>query len=82
MTFMRSKLDYVTAQTTHFIGLEINQSPIDYVALAQGFGVPARRIEKGLRFAPAIEAGIAQLPFGDDTCPNSIWSFPPSSTAR
>ncbi|MGF6598405.1 hypothetical protein P3T23_003122 [Paraburkholderia sp. GAS448] len=26
--------------------------------------------------------GIAQLPLGDDTCLNSMWSFLPSWTAR
>jgi len=57
--FMRSQVDYVAAQTNQFIAMEINQPAIDYVALAQGFGVPARRIEKAGDIAPAIEAGIA-----------------------
>ncbi|NPT47144.1 thiamine pyrophosphate-binding protein [Paraburkholderia sp. 1N] len=57
--FMRSKVDYVAAQTNQFIAMEINQPAIDYVALAQGFGVSARRIEKAGDIAPAIEAGIA-----------------------
>ena len=57
--FMRSKVDYLAAQTNQFIAMEINQPLIDYVALAQGLGVPARRIEKAGDIAPAIEAGIA-----------------------
>jgi benzoylformate decarboxylase len=57
--FMRSQVDYVAAQTNQFIAMEINQPAIDYVALAQGFGVPARRIQKAGDIAPAIEAGIA-----------------------
>jgi benzoylformate decarboxylase len=57
--FMRSKVDYVAAQTNQFIAMEISQPLVDYVSLAQGFGVPARRIEKASDIAPAIEAGIA-----------------------
>ncbi|HLY90997.1 MAG TPA: thiamine pyrophosphate-binding protein [Acetobacteraceae bacterium] len=56
--FMRSQVEYVSAQTNQFIAMEINQPPIDYVALAQGLGIPARRIEKAGDIAPAIEAAI------------------------
>jgi benzoylformate decarboxylase len=57
--FMRSQAHYVSAQTNQFVAMEINQPAIDYVALAQGFGLPARRIDKASDIAPAIEAGIA-----------------------
>jgi benzoylformate decarboxylase len=57
--FMRSQAHYVSAQTNKFVAMEINQPAIDYVALAQGFGLPARRIDKASDIAPAIEAGIA-----------------------
>jgi benzoylformate decarboxylase len=57
--FMRSQAGYVSAQTNQFVAMEINQPPIDYVALAQGLGVPARRIERPGDIAAAIEAGIA-----------------------
>jgi benzoylformate decarboxylase len=57
--FMRSQDHYVSAQTNQFIAMEINQPAIDNVALAQGFGLPARRIDKASDIAPAIEAGIA-----------------------
>ncbi|HXZ08197.1 MAG TPA: thiamine pyrophosphate-dependent enzyme, partial [Paraburkholderia sp.] len=57
--FMRSQEHYVSAQTSQFIAMEINQPAIDYVALAQGFGLPARRVQKAGDIAGAIEAGIA-----------------------
>jgi benzoylformate decarboxylase len=57
--FMRSQVDYVSAQTGKFVAMEIDQPAIDYVALAQSLGVPARRIERATDVAPAVEAGIA-----------------------
>jgi benzoylformate decarboxylase len=57
--FMRSQAHYVSAQTSQFVAMEINQPAIDYVALAQGFGLPARRVQKAGDIAGAIEAGIA-----------------------
>jgi benzoylformate decarboxylase len=57
--FMRSQEHFVSAQTGQFVAMEINQPAIDYVALAQGFGLPARRVQKAGDIAGAIEAGIA-----------------------
>jgi benzoylformate decarboxylase len=57
--FMRSQEHYVSAQTNQFIAMEVNQPAIDYVALAQGLGLPARRVQKATDIAAAIEAGIA-----------------------
>ena len=57
--FMRSQVDYLSARTNQFIAMELNQPPIDYVAMAQGLGVPAQRIENAADIAPAIEAGTA-----------------------
>jgi benzoylformate decarboxylase len=57
--FMRSQDHYVSAQTGQFVAMELNQPAIDYVSLAQAFGLPARRIEKAGDIAAAIEAGIA-----------------------
>ncbi len=57
--FMRSRSDYVSARTNRFIAMDIDQPSIDYRAMAQSMGVPARRIEKAADIAPAIEAGIA-----------------------
>jgi benzoylformate decarboxylase len=57
--FMVAQDGYATARHNRFIGMDINQPPIDYLALAQSMGVSARRIEKATEIAPAIEAGIA-----------------------
>jgi len=57
--FMRSQTDYLSAQTGSFIAMELDKPAIDYVALAQSLGVPARRIERAADIAPAVEAGIA-----------------------
>ncbi|NIE63351.1 thiamine pyrophosphate-binding protein [Burkholderia sp. Ax-1719] len=57
--FMRSQAHYVSSQTGQFVAMEINQPAIDYVALAQGFGLPARRVHQAGDIAGAIEAGIA-----------------------
>jgi benzoylformate decarboxylase len=39
--------------------MDIDNPAIDYVALARGFGLPARRVTRARDIAPAIEAGIA-----------------------
>jgi len=57
--FMRSRSDYVAARTNRFIAMDIDQPLIDFGAMAQSMGVPARRIDKAADIAPAIEAGIA-----------------------
>ncbi|GGF77902.1 benzoylformate decarboxylase [Azorhizobium oxalatiphilum] len=57
--FMKSQADYVSARTNRFLAMDLDQPAIDYVALAQSMGVPARRIERGADVAAAIEAGIA-----------------------
>jgi benzoylformate decarboxylase len=57
--FMRSRTGYLAARTNRFIAMDLDQPAIDYLALAQSMGVPARRIDKAADIAPAIEAGIA-----------------------
>ncbi len=57
--FMRGQANYASARANRFIAMEIENPAIDYVALARGFGVPARRVEHARDIAPAIEAGIA-----------------------
>ena len=57
--FMRSRSDYVAARTNRFIAMDIDNPLIDFGALAQSMGVPARQIDKAADIAPAIEAGIA-----------------------
>jgi benzoylformate decarboxylase len=39
--------------------MDIDQPPIDYLALARSMGVPAHRIERAADIAPTIEAAIA-----------------------
>jgi benzoylformate decarboxylase len=57
--FMRSQEHFSSAKTNRFIAMEIDNPPIDYLALAVSMGVPARRIDWAGDIAPAIEAGIA-----------------------
>jgi benzoylformate decarboxylase len=57
--FMRSQEHYTSAKTNRFIAMEIDNPPIDYLALAVSMGVPARRVERAGDIAQAIEAGIA-----------------------
>ena len=57
--FMRSQSHYVSAKSNRFIAMEIDNPPIDYLALALSMGVPARRLERAGDIAPAIEAGMA-----------------------
>ena len=57
--FMKNQHDYLSARSGRFIAMDIDTPAIDYLALAAGFGVPARRITRAVDIAPAIEAGIA-----------------------
>jgi benzoylformate decarboxylase len=57
--FMRTQVDYNSAKTNRFIAMDIDQPPIDYVALAISMGVPARRVDRATDIAAAIDAGIA-----------------------
>ncbi|MBV8663912.1 MAG: thiamine pyrophosphate-binding protein, partial [Hyphomicrobiales bacterium] len=56
--FMKSQTDYVSARTNQFVAMDIVDPSIDYLALAKGLGVPARRIDRAADIAPAIEAAI------------------------
>jgi benzoylformate decarboxylase len=57
--FMRAQVDYNSEKTNRFIAMDIDQPPIDYVAMANSMGVAARRIERAADIAPSVEAGIA-----------------------
>lgn len=57
--FMRSQSDYISAQSGRFIAMELNQPAIDYVALANSYGVQAIRVERPSDVAPAIANGLA-----------------------
>lgn len=45
--------------TDRFIGMDIREPELDFVALAQSMGVPARRIVDPQEVAPALRAAIA-----------------------
>jgi benzoylformate decarboxylase len=57
--FMKTQPGYLSTRSNRFIAMDIDQPPIDYLALARSMGVPARRIERAADIAPAIEAAIA-----------------------
>ncbi|PLZ04017.1 acetolactate synthase [Burkholderia sp. WAC0059] len=57
--FMSSQAHYTAAKSNRFIAMEIDNPPIDYLALAASMGVPARRVVRAADIAPAIEAAIA-----------------------
>jgi benzoylformate decarboxylase len=57
--FMKAQQRYRSAAENRFIGMDIDQPPIDYLALARSMGVPARRVHKATDIGVAIEAGIA-----------------------
>jgi benzoylformate decarboxylase len=46
-------------KTDKFIGMDIRQPEIDFVALAQSMGMPARRINRPEEVAPALAQAIA-----------------------
>src|SRR6202007_3385698 len=56
--FMKTQVDYVSANTSGCIAVHSKQSAIDYLSLARAMGVPARRVERAPDIAPAMEAGI------------------------
>jgi benzoylformate decarboxylase len=57
--FMKGQKHYLSTQRNSFIAMDIEDPAIDYLALAQSMGVPARRVTRAADIAPAIEAGIA-----------------------
>lgn len=46
-------------KTDRFIGMDIREPDIDFVALAQSLGVPAKRIENPAEIGPAVRAAVA-----------------------
>lgn len=56
--YARSQPEYRGTGAGRFIGMDINEPPIDFVALATSLGVPARRVTSAKDIAAAIEEGI------------------------
>jgi benzoylformate decarboxylase len=56
--FMKAQPHYASVRANHFIAMDLVAPAIDFLALANAMGVPARRIDRACDIAPAIEAGI------------------------
>lgn len=56
--YARSQAHYRSAGTNRFIGMDIIDPAVDFVALASSLGVPALRVERSGDIAAAVEAGI------------------------
>ena len=57
--FMRAQPHFTSAQKGKFIAMDIDNPPIDYLAMAQSMGVPASRVDRASDISAAIQAGIA-----------------------
>jgi benzoylformate decarboxylase len=57
--FMRSQPHYASTRANRFIGMDILDPAIDFLALAASMGVPAHRIDRAAEIAPALEAAIS-----------------------
>ena len=57
--FMKSQTHYLSAQANRYLAMEIDKPAVDYLALARSMGLPARRVDRPVDVAAAIEAGIA-----------------------
>ena len=58
-TYMRGQAHYLSAHANRFIGMDIVEPTVDFLALASSMGVPARRAERAADIAGAVEDGIA-----------------------
>lgn len=56
--YARNQAHYRSAGTNRFIGMDINNPAIDFLALAASMGVAARRVERASDIAAAVEDGI------------------------
>ncbi len=64
--YAHSQAHYLSASTDQFIGMDLCDPAIDFLALASSLGVPSRRIERADDIAGAVEEGIRS------GCPNLI----------
>jgi Thiamine pyrophosphate enzyme, C-terminal TPP binding domain len=58
-TFMKAQAGYASARNNRFVAMKIGRPAIDFLALAQSMGVPARTANRTSDIAPALETGIA-----------------------
>ena len=57
--FMRSQSHYSSTRANRFIGMDIVDPAIDFLALAASMGLPGQRIDRAAEIAPALEAAIS-----------------------
>jgi benzoylformate decarboxylase len=50
----------ISAQTGHYVGMDLERPRIDFVGLAQSLGVPAERVDKAAEIGPALAHALAQ----------------------
>lgn len=50
----------ISAQTGHFVGMDMERPRIDFVGLAQSLGVPAERVDKAEEIGPALAHALAR----------------------
>ncbi|OXJ06797.1 thiamine pyrophosphate-binding protein [Burkholderia sp. AU6039] len=56
--FMKSQSHFASARTSRFIGMELDDPPIDFIALARSWGLHALRVDRAADIAVAVEHGI------------------------
>ncbi|HCU0660742.1 TPA: thiamine pyrophosphate-binding protein [Klebsiella variicola] len=57
--FMRSQADYTSAQTDHFIAMDLVNPAVDYQALGASMGLETRKVIRAGDIGPAVEAALA-----------------------
>jgi benzoylformate decarboxylase len=57
--FMRSQPHYTAAQTGKFIAMDLNNPPIDFIALAQSMGMVGQKITKANEIREKVRCAIA-----------------------
>lgn len=57
--FMKAQPHFLSIRTNRFIAMDLEDPPIDFLALATAMGIPSRRIERAQDIAGAVEEGIA-----------------------
>jgi benzoylformate decarboxylase len=57
--FMRSQTDYTSAQTEKFIGMDITDPPIDFLALAKSMGISSQQLTSANDISLAVKNAIS-----------------------
>jgi benzoylformate decarboxylase len=56
--YVRDQDHYITKASNQYIGMDINDPSVDFLALATALGIKAKRIERVTEIANAVEEGI------------------------